>query len=148
MAGVHVQGMARHRPGADVEDDGEALTADDVEHFLHQDQSLARGEVRHPTPCKRVAFRGGRAGVLRLGLDEDQRGVPQVALAVGYRLTVTDTHRRRGGDGVGAGALSDVRLDVNDVARTVGDGRDSGVACGHRNTSGPFGAGHAPNAPL
>ena len=45
VPGVDVEAVAGQGAGADVEDDGQALAGDRVEHLLHQDQPLAGGEV-------------------------------------------------------------------------------------------------------
>ena len=56
VAGVDVEAVAGERAGADVEDDGQALAGDDVEHLLHQDQALAGGEVRHAAAGEGESF--------------------------------------------------------------------------------------------
>ena len=52
VAGVDVQGLAGEGPRADVEHDRQALAAEDVQDLLHEDQALARREVRRAPPAR------------------------------------------------------------------------------------------------
>ena len=45
VTGVDVESLAGQGAGPDVHDNGEAFARDGVEHFLHQDEPLAGGEI-------------------------------------------------------------------------------------------------------
>ena len=130
VAGVDVEGLARQRPGADVEDDRQPLAGDDVQDLLHQDEALAGGEVRDPAAGEGDALGGRRRGVLGLGLDEPQRRAPQVRRAVGDRRLVDRGHRRGRGDRIDAGDLGEARFDVGDGLGAVDDRGDARVGRG------------------
>ena len=104
---------------ADVEDGGEALAGNGVEHFLHQHEALAGSEVRHAPAGERVAFASRGRRVLGLGLDERDDIAPEVPLAVGDFGLIPGPHRGRGGDRVSARAVGDVGLGPDHAARSV-----------------------------
>jgi len=119
--------VARERARADVEDDGQALAGNGVEHLLHQHKALAGGEVGHASAREREAFARRRRAVLGLGLDERDRVAPEILFAVGHLGFVAGAHRRRGRDRVRARAVGDVGFDPDDAARAVGSGGYAGI---------------------
>jgi hypothetical protein len=70
MPAMHVQRMRGQCARADVEDHRQALARDDVEDFLHQDESLAGGEIRHAPAGQRKPFARRSRAVLGLRLEE------------------------------------------------------------------------------
>ncbi len=135
VAGVHVEAVAGQRARADVEDDRQPLAGDDVEHLLHQDQPLPRGEVGHAAAGQRKAFRRRGRRMFALRLHEDHVLAPQVGLAVGHGLRVVGAHHRGRGDGVGTCALRNLGLDPTDGAAAVGCGRDARIGRRSRRLS-------------
>ncbi len=150
VAGVDVQGLAGQRAGADVEDDGQALAADDVQDLLHQDEALAGGEVgrparrsaRRPRPPRRSSARD--SGSRNRSWVPHRFGRPSATAAWKTAAIVV-----RRGDRVGAGDLADPGLDVGDGLGPVDDGRDArigrrrGGSAGGPGRSGKGRSGHA-----
>ena len=62
-------------PRGDVKYTGKPLSRDRVEHLLHQNQTLARREIRHTSPGQGESLAARRRGVLglqQLGQIEDE----------------------------------------------------------------------------
>ena len=116
------------RARADVENDGQPLAGNRVEHFLHQHEALAAGEIRHASAREREAFARRGGGMFGLRLDERERVAPEILFAVGDFGFVTRAHRRRGRDRVRARAVSDVGFDPHDARRAIRCAGNSGVS--------------------
>ena len=58
MTGVDVEALAGERARSNVEDRRQALAGDDVQDLFHEDEALARGEVRDPAARKGETFGG------------------------------------------------------------------------------------------
>jgi hypothetical protein len=82
VPGVDVQPLAGEGAGSDVHDHRQALAADRVEHFLHQHEALARGEVGDTAAGDGEPFAHGRSRVLALRFEEHERVAEQVLAAV------------------------------------------------------------------
>ncbi len=127
VARVHVQGLAGQRPGADVEDHGQPLAGDGVEHLVHEDEPLPGGEVAHPPAGQGEAFTRSSRAMLRFRLQELQLIAPKIRRPVGHRGAVAAAHGRRGCDGVRTCRLGDVGVHPNNRAGPIGCGRDAGI---------------------
>ena len=92
MTRMDVESLRSQGPCADVENDGQTLAGDHVEDFLHEDESLARGEVGHPASSDGEAFTGCGRAVLRLRLYEGEFLSPQILLTVGDFNLIAAAH--------------------------------------------------------
>jgi len=84
-----------------------------IERLVHEGHALRRGEIGRTQTGHRHAGGDAGCGVLGLGLDEDQRLVGDVEVALGDFLRPVFAHLRRGRDRVGAGGIRRLALDVD-----------------------------------
>ena len=126
VAGVDVERLRGQSPGADVENDGQALAGDRVQDLLHQDESLAGSEVGDPAAGDRETLAGGGRAVLGLRLDEGEFLTPEVLLAVGDLGLVAAAHGGGRSDRICAGALRNVGFHPCHHSCSVRRGRYAG----------------------
>ncbi len=124
---MHIEPLARERPGADVEHRRQPLAGDRVEHFFHQHEPLARREIRHPPARRREPFAERCARVFTLRFDEHQLVAPQIRHTVGHCLIEPAAHRGGTGDRKCTATLRDAGLDPDDGLGAVARGRNARV---------------------
>jgi hypothetical protein len=113
VAAVHVEAGLGDGAAAHVEHVGQPLADGGVERLVHEGDALRRREVGGAQAGHRHAGGDAGGGVLGLRLDEDQRAVGDVEVALGDGLGPVFAHLRRGRDGIGAGGVGRLALDVD-----------------------------------
>ena len=127
VASVHVEPLARERPGTNVEHCRQPLAGDRVQHFFHEYEALTGSEIGHPAARRREPFTKRCRRMFALRLDEHELVAPQIGHAVHNGLVEPATHRRGAGDRKCTAALRNVRLHPHHRLGTIARGGDSRV---------------------
>src|SRR5690349_16350805 len=103
-----------------MEHDREPFAGDGVQDLLHQNQTLAGGEVSYASAGDCKPFAGAGRAVLRLRLDEGEVVPPEITLSVRYFHLVAAAHGGGRSDRIRARSLRDMGLHPDDHSRAVG----------------------------
>src|SRR5215467_1940079 len=111
--------MRRQRACADVEHDRQPLSGNGVKDFFHQDQALARSEIRDAAAGYREPFASARCAMLGFRLDKSQLLAPKITFTIGHFGLISTAHGRGRSYWISTRTLCDMSVDPDDHSCAV-----------------------------